>query len=310
MPNALIQKGLKLGHLRLVAALGDTGQIGLAATHAGISQPAASRLLADIEHIIGHPVHIRQGRGIMLTAQGASLARRAARILHELDDAGRELTELSAGIGGQVRIGAITGAALDRVLPALRQARLSLPDIMVEVEVGPSDTLAALVAQGKIDFALCRLPTQQNPADFSFNTLGDEQVNLVVRRDHALLRRPDLTPQDLLHYDWVLPPEGAILRRAVLARLTELGHPAPPGRMTTGSFLLTLAMLSQSNALAPLSRPVAQRFASRPAAPYATLPIDLGIRMAAFGLVTRAKSQLTPAADRIRALILQTTPTG
>lgn len=300
---------LKLPHLRLIAALADTGQLSMAAAETGLGQPAASRLLAEIEQIIGHKVHTRQGRGMILTAQGAALARRATRILIELADTTRELTELSTGTSGPVRIGAITGAALDRVLPALRQARLTLPDITVEVEVGPSDLLADQLQKGRLDLALCRLPAQHKATDFDFTTLGDEQVQLVVRRDHALLQQPGLSAKDLLQYDWVLPPTGAILRQAVLTRLTELGHPAPPGRLTTGSFLLTLAMLSQSNAIAPLSRPVAQRFASDPSAPYATLPLDLGIRMAAFGLVTRAGAELTPAANRIKTLILQSAPT-
>ena len=111
-----------------------------------------------------------------------------------------------------------------------------------------------------------------------------------------------------MHCDWALPPEGAILRQAVLTRITKLGHSTPPGRLTTGSFLLTLAMLSQSNAIAPLSRPVAHRFAKDPAAAYANLPLDVGIRMAAFGLVTRNRSLLTPAASRIKSMILQYPP--
>ena len=303
MPNTDL--GLKLLHLRLIKSIDDSGQISQAAVRIGISQPAASRLLAEIEQIIGHPMHIRQGRGIVLTAQGIALARRANRILIELADAQRELTELTSGIGGHVRIGAITGPALDRVLPALRQARLALPDVSVEVEVGPSDSLSGFVLQGKVDFALCRLPAHHTRADFNFEVLGDEQVSLVVRRDHALMQVSDFGPQALLQYDWVLPGAGAILRQAVLGRLTELGLATPPGRLITSSFLLTLAMLTQSNAIAPLSRSVAQRFATGPAAPYATLFIDLGIRMAAFGFVTRSGAVLTPAAARIKALISQ-----
>lgn len=297
------ETNLKLHHLRLMAAMAATGQISAAAAQIGVSQPAASRLLAEVELLIGQPAHIRQGRGMVLTAQGAALARRAARVLIELSDMTRELAEIGAGTGGHVRIGAITGAALDRVLPALLQAQTALPDITVEVQVGSSDHLAELIVQGQIDFALCRLPELRDPADFSFAPFGDEQVDLVVRRDHPLLAQPGLLPSDLLAHDWVLPGPEAVLRRAVLARLTELGLPAPPGRLTTSSFLLTLAMLGQTDAIAPLSRPVAQRFASDPDAPYATLPLDLGIRMAAFGLLMRQDIGLTPAAARMRALI-------
>lgn len=295
--------GLKLQHLRLVAAMAGSGQISAAAAQIGVSQPAASRLLAEVEQLIGQPVHIRQGRGMVLTAQGAALARRAARVLIELSDMTRELAEIGAGTGGHVRIGAITGAALDRVLPALQLAQAALPDVTVTVEVGASEQLAEMILQGRIDFALCRLPSLRDPADFSFDPLGDEQVNLVVRRGHPLLSRPGLTPPDLLRHDWVLPGPDAVLRQAVLARLTELGLPAPPGRLTTSSFLLTLAMLGQTDAIAPLSRPVAQRFATAPDAPFATLPLDLGIRMAVFGLLMRQDTGLTPAAARVKALI-------
>ena len=60
----LLRRGLKLSHLRIVAALGEAGQIGLAAARIGVTQPAASRLLAEVERIAGHPVHRRAGRGI------------------------------------------------------------------------------------------------------------------------------------------------------------------------------------------------------------------------------------------------------
>ena len=72
MSDNLAQRGLKLVHLRLLAALGETRQIGLAAGKIGVSQPAASRLLAEVEQIVGSPVHLRTGRGIAVsTGRGA-----------------------------------------------------------------------------------------------------------------------------------------------------------------------------------------------------------------------------------------------
>ena len=90
-------------------------------------------------------------------------------------------------------------------------------------------------------------------------------------------------------------------------RFIPIGLPAPPGRLATSSFLLTLAMLQNSNAIAPLATAVAQNFAVDTRSPYIVLPIDLGIRVAPYGLVTRAGSRLTPAAERLAALIH---PTG
>ena len=85
-PDFLLQKGLKISHLRMMAAFAETGQIGAAAQALGITQPAASRLLAEIERIAGVPVHIRSGRGVSLTEAGQVLARRAGRVLLEMRD--------------------------------------------------------------------------------------------------------------------------------------------------------------------------------------------------------------------------------
>ena len=301
----LLRRGLKLSHLRIVAALADTGQIGIAAARLGITQPAASRLLAEVETLTGNPVHIRSGRGITLTAEGQALARRAARALAEISDAGREIDELANGAMGHVMLGSVTGPALDRVLPALRAARLSLPQVTSEVEVATSDILGDQLLSGRLDFTLARLPTDRDPSLFDIRIIGSEPVSLVVRRGHRLATHPNLQPAELMHYDWVLPGPGAILRQTVLDRLAALGLPEPQGRLATSSFLLTLAMLQQSNAIAPLATAVATRFASGPDAPYAVLPIDLGITVAPYGVVTRSRASLTPAADRIRALILR-----
>ncbi|MBB4067226.1 helix-turn-helix domain-containing protein [Gellertiella hungarica] len=60
--DALLQRGLKLSHLRLLEALSESSQISDAARRLGIAQPAASRLLGEIERIVGRPVHERTGR--------------------------------------------------------------------------------------------------------------------------------------------------------------------------------------------------------------------------------------------------------
>jgi DNA-binding transcriptional LysR family regulator len=79
--NVLLSKGLKLTHLRMLAAFSDSAQIGIAAEQMGITQPAASRLLAEVERICGQKVHYRAGRGVELTEVGQALAARAMRIL-------------------------------------------------------------------------------------------------------------------------------------------------------------------------------------------------------------------------------------
>ena len=140
--DQLAQRGLKLSHLRLLAALAETEQLTVSAAAIGVSQPAASRLVAEIERIIGAPVHERTGRGIGLTTIGRALALRAQRVRLELDDAARDLAEIAAGGVGHVRVGTVNGAALSRVLPALQHQRAQFPSVTVEVVVADTSSTA------------------------------------------------------------------------------------------------------------------------------------------------------------------------
>ncbi len=304
-PDSLLRKGLKLSHLRLLHALAETGQIGTAADRLSIAQPAASRLLAEVERISGQPVHIRTGRGITLTAMGEALARRAARVVTELRDAEREIAEIASGGSGHVRIGSVTGPALDRLLPALRTARLALPGVTVEAIVAPSDLLGQQLMTGRLDFAVGRMPLGMDSQLALSAPIDSEPVALMVRRGHRLALQPEIDPDELMNYDWVMPGPDALLTRAVLARLRELGLPQPQQRLSTPSFLLTLALIQQSNAIAPLARAVCDRFGSSPDAPYAILPLDLGITVEPFGLLTRRGAILTPVARRLADMIVQ-----
>jgi DNA-binding transcriptional LysR family regulator len=295
----LEHRGLKLTHLRLMAALAETGQISAAAAAIGISQPAASRMLAEIERILGKTVHFRTGRGMALTAVGQAFALRSQRIQLELRDAARDMAEAAAGGVGHVRIGSVTGPAIDRVLPVLRNARLTAPQVTFEVIVGPSDVLCQNLLSGKIDFAIGRLPEGPTRDLLTMSLIAPEPVALVARRGHPLTLRPNPTVAELLHYDWVMPPPDSLLTQTVLRRLKAHGAEAPQQRLSTASFLLIFALLQQSNAIAPLALTVANSFSKRPDSPYVQLEVNLGIEVEPFGLVTRAGSILPPTAERI-----------
>ena len=299
----LLARGMKLSHLQMMVAFAETSQIGAAAQALGIAQPAASRLLSEIEAILGQPVRARAGRGVVLTQAGRTLADRAARVMQELAEAGREMAEIAAGGVGKVRIGAVTAPALDIVLPALRTARLSHPHIESEVVVAASDILCDQLASGRLDFIIGRVPPHVDARAFEGQLIAAEPVALVVRKGHHLAVAPPQDPMDLMAYDWVMPGEESPLTQAVHARLARLGLPRPSQRLSTASFLLTLAMLRQSNVVAPLAQAVADQFAEGPDAPLVQVRIDLGIEVATYSLLTRKGARLTAAADTILRLI-------
>ena len=288
---------LKPVQLRLLAELENTGALGLAATRIGVAQPAASRLLAEMEALLSLPVHERQGRGLQLTPVGKALARRAARIEIELADAARDLAEAATGRAGVVRVGSVTGPALSLVMPTLIRLQEALPDFRAEVTVATSINLCDLLREGRLDFALARLGPGETQLEA--RVIAGEPLSLVVRRGHPLLVLPRISGEDLLRHDWVVGDDETLLTQTVIARLSELGMPLPKRRISTSSFLFTLALLNQTDAIAPLATAVVDSFAGNPSVPFVSLPVDLGLSVAPFSLVTRTGAQMTPSAQRL-----------
>lgn len=293
---------LKPVQLRLLAELDHSGALGVAAARIGVAQPAASRLLAEMEEQLGLTLHERQGRGLRLTEVGKALARRAARIEIELADAARDIAEAVTGRAGVVRVGAVTGPALSLVMPTLIALQREFPEFRAEVTVGTSITLCDQLSEGRLDFALAR--PSLGETQLEARVIAVEPLSLVVRRGHPLLVQPQIAVDDLLKFDWVMGDDETLLTQTVVNRLAELGLAVPQRRISTSSFLFTLALLNQTDAIAPLATPVVDSFAGNPSVPFVSLPIDLGLSVAPFSLVTRAGAQMTPSAQRLIDAIL------
>ncbi|QDL94045.1 LysR family transcriptional regulator (plasmid) [Paroceanicella profunda] len=303
--DRLVRRGMRLPHLRLMAALESTGQISAAATALAMSQPAASRLCAEMEEMTGVTLYRRTGRGVELTVYGQRLARRARTILRELDEADREITELRSGLSGRVRIGAVTGAAIELLLPAIRQARVNYPGIDISVEVGTSDELCGILDSGRIDFFLGRIPATRELRRYGAEFLAEEPVSLVVRPGHPLLRQNPVRLEDCVRYDWVMQPEGTLLRRTVEDRLQQLAVALPAKVLSTSSLLLTLITISQTNAITPVARSVADFFGASAefGARLEALPLAQVITISPYSIVSLPGQSLSPASQIIHDLV-------
>lgn len=300
---------LKLSHIRLLAEIRSTGRLGLAAEKIGVAQPAASRLLSEIEAIIGHPIHERDGRSLKLTAAGEALAHRASRIQLELRDAGREIAEAVSGVVGHVRVGSVTGPSLSHLLPVLRRLREDSPGVTVEVVVATSDDLCGQVLDGKLDFALGRVPASLQD-QMAQRGIGREPLELVVRRNHPLLAKADLRFEDLMGYDWVMSGDQTLLAQTVRRWFSNAGHPLNRQWVSTSSFLFALAMLKETDAIAPLASSVATSFAAGESMPFARVPIALNIAVEAYSSFHRRDAILPPAATRVLDSIHALSETG
>lgn len=299
--DALVRRGLRFSQLRLMVALKEIGQISGAAAHIAMTQPAASRLLSELESAVGAQLYKRHPRGITLTTSGELLARRAQEILRQLDDSHVEIARIESGARGMVRIGAVSGPALEIVLPAILTLRTTYPEIEISVEVDTSDKLAESLLARESDFYIGRLPDGLDARAVRMDEIGLEPVSLIARSDHPLVGKADIDLEDCLNFDWVMQSAGGLLRRTVEAYLLHHGYAPPAGVVSTSSLLLTLAIIRNTSAIAPVSRSVARLYgdAEMPGGAIRALPVAADMVVAPFSLVQRRNDDPSPAARRV-----------
>lgn len=303
MTRHLTQR-LTVKHLRLIAAIAEHRQLSLAAQALALTQPAASRSLSEVEQLCGAAVFERHPRGMTLTPMGELLARRARNVLEELADAGREVAAYKSGSGGLVRIGAVTGAAIGYVVPVVQHLRATTPEAEIHVEVGMSRELVRDLLALRLDFVLARIPPEVDARQFEVVRASGEEVDVIVGAGHPCAHRAAVRLAELLAFDWVMQSSGAPIRVAVeealLCQETQL-----PSRITnTSSLLVTIAMLTSSHAVAPVSREVAELLSGLSSKP-SIVPVQLQDRIvvSSYSLLALRNRRLSPIAERCRTIL-------
>lgn len=302
----LLRSGLRLNHLRMIVALDDQQRVSRAAQIMNMSQPAASRLIAEMETIMGVRLCERLPRGVELTAYGAALARRARTILFEVHDADREISDLKSGKGGSVFLGAVTAPAIDLAVPAIRTMRKMHPKVEINIQVETSTVLARELLASRHDFIIARIPDDLNPRLFRSRVIGVEKACLIVRRGHPLLGKGAMTFDRMVDFDWVMQPAGSLLRRVIENHFLRRNVPPPERILNTSSLLLTLIMVAGSDSIAAVSTEVAQfiRGEAGLAGAVDIIPVEFDLEVQPYSLITLANRELSPAARILYDLVL------
>lgn len=248
---------LQLRDFRLILAIEQTRQLGLAAERVGLAQPAASRLLASIERRLGASLFHRRPKGMAPTTIGEVVARHALDLLGSLDRALNEVEAVKGGRAGSVRVGAVTGGAVAVLVPAIRRLKETAPGSDVHVDVAPSDALMEGVLNGDYDFVLSRLPDGSDTHRLAVRRAQTELVRFLVRADHPLAGVANTPLARLADFEWVVQAPHAPIRRTIEDAFVSRGLSLPADFVNTSSLLVMIAYALTTDAIAPASREVA-----------------------------------------------------
>src|SRR5262245_890850 len=152
---------ITLRQLRYFDALAGHSHFGRAAAACGISQPALSMQIKELEGALGAVLIERSARQVRLTKFGEEAALRVRDILRSVDELGDFARASRGWFAGQLRIGMIPTIA-PYLLPAVLGSLTRMhPELDIHVREALTSKLIQELAEGRLDTAIVALPVSE-----------------------------------------------------------------------------------------------------------------------------------------------------
>ena len=286
---------MKLNQIRDFLAVAQAGGVRAAARELGLSQPAISKSLQQLEADLGAPLFERNTTGAALTAAGQAFLSRARAVTAELERARDEVAQIQCAAPGVVAV-AMTGIPSMHLLPAaLRRFRRRHPQAQVRVVERRYDATLQELREGLLDLAVMPQPAGAADRRLVIEPILHDVAVVIARRQHPL-RRAELL-EELLDAPWLVTRMRGdkaeefenIFRRQKLR--------APQTLLLCESVVGSLSLLAGSDLLAylpsrwlgsVLTRSLLER-----------IPVGQPVEMVPSCIVRRADLPLTPAAEAL-----------
>ncbi len=291
---------LRMRQVALLLAIEEQRTLRGAASQLGLTQPAATKMLHELEGALGQPLFERVGRGLQLNAAGERATGYFRSIRGSMEALNRELGELRLGSAGRFSIGSIMAASPGRLTEALLGLKALFPLLAMEIAVDTSDRLLAQLREGVLEVVVGR-PTGAPGMDCSFRAIADEALAVVVGNDHPLARQRRVEFAALLAYPWVLQPAGSPMRDLIEHEFRDHQAALPKGLIETGSILTTINLIRRSHLVAVIPETVARRDAEHGL--LRIVPYRLRHTLEAYGSLVRRDRPLSKPAERFLQLL-------
>jgi DNA-binding transcriptional LysR family regulator len=207
--------------LRSFLAVAESGAITEAAERVGITQPALSRRLQQLETHLGVPLLVRGRKGATLTEMGRMVQSEAQGIVARYERMQEMVSSHQRLEGGTVRIGG-GATAVSFILPeAIAAFQAAHPQVRFQMREAGSSEIADDVVAGHLELGVVTLPVRDRELDVT--PLTTDRIVLVARRDHRLAQLRRVRIQDLGDQPFVAFEAGSALRNIIDSKLRDAG---------------------------------------------------------------------------------------
>ena len=207
---------LEIRHLKLVAAVAESGSITRAGNRLHLTQSALSHQLRDAEEQLGVPLFERRNTRMFLTPAGERLLQAARAVLAELDRAASDIQKNDAPAPGLIRISTQCHTAYHWFPPQLIRFQKKFPGVEVQLVIEATNNPFEALLDGKLDLALICDPVRNRR--IRYTPLFEDDVVIVVPPNHPFVRKSCAAPEDFATENILLYPpraDSTLLRKVL-----------------------------------------------------------------------------------------------
>lgn len=186
---------IRLRQVEVFHAIMDCGSVSAAAISLGTSQPTASRVLADLEHLVGFPLFWRSNNRLLPTPEAHALFREVQANYTCLDRLDRMAKRLATAEAGTLRIAAAPSVAISLLPAAMREFLKTRPDVHMQLEVHAPEDVQDCVQNRDFDLGITAIPEVDDTLESS--PLCQVEAVCILLEDTPLAAKRVIHPEDL-----------------------------------------------------------------------------------------------------------------
>jgi DNA-binding transcriptional LysR family regulator len=298
---------MELRDIEYFAVVAEHAHLGRAAAALGLSQPALSKSLRRLESALQAKLVKRTPKGVELTLEGSTLLTRVSELRVSLQNVAREITEVSEGRVGRLRIGA--GLAISEQFLSAAFATLleRSPRSSLHVTLSDNDLMVPALLNGELDLIVNYHPPRL-PEGLVFEPLFSDRYVISASANHPLAKKRRVTLAELADERWALSEPSLLPQQRLNEAFRDCGLPPPKIALESRSAALRLRTVASSRLLDFTSEAVIRQVGRDSAV--TTLHVqELSMRRPV-GAIRRKETYLPPVVHRMLDILRTVAKSG
>lgn len=209
----------KTQHLVVFQEVIKSGSIGSAARQLGLTQPAVSKIISDIESYFGVEVMVRKNTGVKLTAAGQVLLSYSESITREMKNMVSEINSLSFSTVMDVSFGYPSLIGFTFLSEMIKKFKEVFPKARVSMYEAQLSSFLPAIRDGRLDFAIGTLSDEMLLQDLHVEPLFESEFVLVASKTRTCTGPTTLA--SLTHEQWVMPQTDMGYYKKLLTTLQD-----------------------------------------------------------------------------------------